>query len=197
MRRGYFYAQPESGITVARGDPVYARIATSGSKTQKGALSNAIDGVTNFRVPGCRWAQAATNPSFAMIEVIDVGKEGDLTSLRSLHIQVTADTTQYLFESPADRWFILEEAVYYNATGLAADTTNFYNIKVQDQTPTVFANWSTQTSAQGTITADTPVRMVLGSSVAIPPNSLVDLMLDEDGSATLPAGEILLTGRYL
>lgn len=197
MRRGYFYAQPEAGITVARGDPVYFRIATSGAKTQKGALSNAIDGVTNVRLPGARWAQAATNPACAMIEVIDAGNPGDRVTYRSIHAQATADTTQYLFESPANHWFILEEAVYYNATGLAQDVTNFFNIKVQDQTPTVYANWSTETGQEGTITADTPVRMTLGASVAIPPNSLVDLMLDEDGTATLPAGEILLTGRLV
>lgn len=197
MRRGYFYAQPEASITVARGDPVYFRIATSGAKTQKGALSNAIDGVTNVRLPGARWAQAATNPAFAMIEVIDVGNPGDLATYRSIHAQATADTTQYLIETPADRWFVLEEAVYYNATGLAADATNFFNIKVQDQTPTVYANWSTETGKEGTITADTPVRMTLGASVAIPPNSLIDLMLDEDATATLPAGEIVLTGRLL
>jgi hypothetical protein len=197
LRRGYFYAQPEASITVARGDPVYMRIATSGAKTQKGALSNAIDGVTNVRLPGCRWAQAATNPGFAMIEVIDAGDIGDRVTYRSIHAQATADTTQYLVETPADHWFILEEAVYYNATGLAQDATNFFNIKVQDQTPTVYANWSTETGKEGTITADTPVRMVLGASVAIPPNSLVDLMLDEDGTATLPAGEIILTGRLM
>ena len=197
MRRGYFYAQPEAGITVARGDPVYFRIATSGSKTQKGALSNAIDGVTNVRVPGARWAQAATNPGFAMIEVIDAGLAGDLVNFRSIHAQATSDTAQFLCEIPAGRWFILEEAVYYNSTGLAEDATNFFNIKVQDQTPTVYANWSTETGEEGTITADTPVRMTLGADVAIPPNSLVDLNLDEDATATLPAGEIVLTGRLL
>jgi hypothetical protein len=197
MRRGYFYAQPEASITVARGDPVYFRIATSGAKTQKGALSNAIDGVTNVRIPGARWAHAATNPAFAMIEVIDAGNEGDRVTFRSIHAQVTADTTQYFVETPAGRWFILEEAVYYNATGLAADGSNTFNIKVQDQTPTVYANWDTTTGQEGTITADTPVRMSLGASVCIPPNSLIDLFLDETGTATLPAGEIHLVGRLL
>ena len=195
MRRGYFFAQPE--VTVARGEPVYYRIATSGGKTQKGALGNTIDGVTTVRLPGARWASAATSSQFALVEVIDVGNPGDLVTLRSTHIQVTADTTQYFFETPAGRWFILEEAVYYNATGLAAHAANFFNLKIQDQTPTVYANWSTETGQEGTITADTPARMTLGSDVAIPPNSLVDLMLDEDGTATLPAGELHLTGRYL
>jgi hypothetical protein len=198
MRRGYFYAQPEASITVARGDPVYFRIATSGAKTQKGALSNAIDGVTNVRLPGARWAQAATNPAFAMIEVIDVGNPGDLMVGRSLaNGSITADTTTFYMETPADRWLILEEAVYFNPTGLAQDATNFINIQVQDQTPTVFANWSTETGEEGSIAAATPVRLVLGASVAIPPNSKLDIFYEEGGSVTLPAGEIQITGRLL
>ena len=196
MRRGYFYAQPEA--TVARGDPVYFRIATSGGKTQKGALSGAIDGVTNVRLPGARWAQAATSSQFAMIEVVDVGNPGDAFLGRALaNVSLTADTTVFYMETPADRWLILEEAIYYNATGLAAHAANFFNIKVQDATPTVYANWSTETGQEGTITAATPARLTLGSDVAIPPSSLLSIMYDEDGTATLPAGEIQIRGRLL
>ena len=197
LRRGYFYAQPE--VTVARGDPVYFRIATSGAKTQKGALGNVIDGVTTVRLEGARWMSAATNAQFAMIEVLDVNQTGHVVVEKMTHAQAAdTDATHFFFESSADRHMIVEEVVYYNATGLADDATNIFVIKVQDQVPTVFADWDTTTGQEGAIAADTPVRMTLGADLVIPPNSRIDLFLDEGaGTATLPAGEVQLTGRYV
>jgi hypothetical protein len=196
MRRGYFYAQPE--VDVARGDPVFFRIAAGVNGTQEGALGNVVDGVSCVRMPGARWAQAATSTTFGMVEVVDVGNTGDLFAGRSLaNASLTADTTTFYMETPADRWLIVEEVVYHNVTGLAEDAANFFNIKLQDATPTVYANWSTETGAEGSIAADTPVRLTLGADVAVPPSSRLNVFFDESGTATLPAGEIQLVGRLL
>lgn len=113
------------------------------------------------------------------------------------HAQVTADTTEKVrkFKRP----FRVDAVQYINPTGLAQSATDYFNIKVLKGS-TVVANWSTQTGAQGTLTADTHVNMVLSSTDAdlvFAVDDILSLFLDETGTATLPAGRVQISGRYL
>lgn len=115
------------------------------------------------------------------------------------HVAVTADTTVKLFTVPAGKRFRLTRAEYINPTGLAQDATNYFTIKVL-KGATVMASWSTLTGAQGTIAADTFVDLVNSSTDAdliAAAAAVIALFLDETGTASLPAGRIVLHGYYL
>ena len=112
------------------------------------------------------------------------------------HVAVTADTTFKLWK--LGRKFVLDRAYYVNVTGLAADVTNFYNIKV-NIAAVLALNWSTETGEEGTIAADTFVTMDPAAAAARigAADAEISLELDEDGTQTLPAGRIVIEGRYL
>jgi hypothetical protein len=115
------------------------------------------------------------------------------------HAAATADATHKLYKVPAGRVLRLDAVDYNNITGLTQDTTNFFNVKVTDGT-NIAANWSTQTSAQGTLAADTFVALVMSSTddnKVFTENEIVTLFLDESGDTTLPAGRIILRGRFI
>ncbi len=197
MRHGYAYAIPE--VAVSKGDPVYVRIddgVADATETQKGSLTNIDDSGTAIRLPGARWASDGAQDKPTLVELKGMLGESSVQSASVDHAQVTADTTQFFFETHKDRAFLVEDVVYYNATGLAQDAANFFDIQVKHGT-TVVANWSTETGEEGTIAADTPVRPTLGADLVIPPDTRVNLVLDETGTATLPAGTMQVIGRYL
>ena len=97
------------------------------------------------------------------------------------------------------KWYV-GGADYHNVTGLAADVTNYFNIKVQMSTgPVVAANWSTETGQEGTITADTPADLTLGSLAnrTVEGGERLEVFYDETNTAVLPAGTIQITGRLV
>lgn len=108
----------------------------------------------------------------------------------------SADTAIKLFKGR--RRFIIEQVRYVNPTGLAADAANYFDIQVLIGA-TVAANWSTETGQEGTIAADTFVdlTMATGGDNVGALDAVVSLNLDETGTATLPAGQIQIEGRYL
>ena len=112
------------------------------------------------------------------------------------HIAVTADTTVKLWKVPAGRSFRVTRAFYNNPTGLAQDAANTFNIKILNAA-LVAASWDTTTGQQGTLTADTPVDLVLSATDAnrvLPAGTVLSLFLDETGTATLPAGRVVIEG---
>lgn len=112
------------------------------------------------------------------------------------HGSVTADTTVKLWTVPSGRSLRITRVWYNNPTGLAQDASNTFNIKITDGT-NIAASWDTTTGAQGTLTADTPVDLVLSATDAnrvIAENEVVTLLLDETGTATLPAGVGMIEG---
>jgi len=121
------------------------------------------------------------------------------------HAQLTADATVILFKVPSGKKLRIEKATYINPTGLVAHAANFFNIKIIKATSTLIANWSTETGEEGTIAADTFVDLVLGATDAdqvvvggaASGADLVKVLFDEDGTATLPAGRIVIEGRYV
>jgi hypothetical protein len=115
------------------------------------------------------------------------------------HVQVTADTTIQLFRIPAGKKFRLLSAEYINVTGLTQDASNYFDIKVLKGS-TVMANFSTLTGAQGTIAADTFVDLVnsaTDANLVAAAADAIKLFLDETGTATLPAGRIVIHGVFI
>lgn len=114
------------------------------------------------------------------------------------HAAVTDDATTKEFKT-GTRPLRIDSVAYVNPTGLAQDASNYFNIKLLGGA-VVLANWSTLTGAQGTIAADTFVAMVLNataSNLIVPAGSTLSLFLDETGAASLPAGKLIVRGRYL
>jgi hypothetical protein len=187
--------------TVAVGDPVYVRVTSDGgSNTQLGKFRNDSDSGRCKLVKGARWLSAGSTSSPAELYFSAAAEQskGDYVTVVIDHPQVTADTTTTEWAVPSDRSFILDKAQYYNATGLANHATDFFNVKVLAGA-TVMANWSTETGQEGTATADTVLNMTLAAESArvCAPGTAVKLFLDESGTATLPAGKVILHGRYL
>ena len=97
----------------------------------------------------------------------------------------------------ATRPFKVDRAIYVSDSGLVADVTNFFNIKVLKGAAIAW-NWSTETGEEGTLTAG-----VWADMVETPANNLfekddeLDILLDESGSATLSPGTVVLECSYL
>jgi hypothetical protein len=113
------------------------------------------------------------------------------------HAALTATTTDKFFRVP--RKARLERVTYFNKTGLAADASNYFAVQVKNGS-TVCASWSTQTGAQGALTADTPSTVPLSATAAnliFAAGDVVSFAAVEAGTATLPAGHIVAELLYL
>lgn len=117
------------------------------------------------------------------------------------HPEVTGDTTTKEFKTrPDKRAMRIDSIQYVNPTGLAASTpSNFFAIQLKNGTD-VLGSWSTLTAAQGTLTADTFVDLVLNTDttkLVVAAEATLSLLLDETGTATLPAGKMIVHAHYL
>lgn len=123
------------------------------------------------------------------------------------HIEVTADTVVKLFKVPAGRKMRIDKVDYINPTGLAAHNDNWFEIALKNGS-TKIAAWSTDgngtgingAAAEGTITADTFIELTKSStdaSLIAAAADVLSLSLDETGTATLPAGRIVVHARYV
>jgi len=95
-----------------------------------------------------------------------------------------------------ERAFRIERVWYNNPTGLAADTTNYFDVTITDGT-NILASWSTKTTSQGALTADTPVNLVLAAAHDVAPNLSLVVTCTLHGTQTLPAGRIVVSGHSL
>lgn len=110
-----------------------------------------------------------------------------------------ADTTIKLWKCKL-RGLRLERVQLNLPSGLAGNASNFCNFKVIKGASTVMANWSTLNTLQSTITADTPVELVITSTVAdrfLADGDQLSLFLDVTGTLTVPPGRIVLEGTEL
>lgn len=102
---------------------------------------------------------------------------------------------------PAGFKFRIDQVNYNNPTGLAADATNFFTIALKGSVSgIVYASWSTQTSAQGALAADTPVTLVLNSTPAnlvAAAGEILQATYTKSGTQTLPAGSLSVLGRLI
>ena len=118
------------------------------------------------------------------------------------HVAVTATTTVKLARVPVGKKLRIDKVEYVNVTGLAEHADNHFDIAIE-LGGTVAANWSTDDVDEGTIAADTFVDLTLSATDA---NLVADasaavvavnLVLTETGTATLPAGRIVVWARYV
>lgn len=83
--------------------------------------------------------------------------------------------------------------------GVVADATNFVTFKILKGS-TVVASWATSVAGQGTITAATPVEMVLSATVAnrfLADADILSVFVDVNGTITVPLGRVVVEGTEL
>jgi hypothetical protein len=116
------------------------------------------------------------------------------------HPQVTADTTWKFFKVPAGRKLRIDQVDYINATGLAEDATNIFALLLKADATTV-ASLSTDSAAatDASIPANTFVALTLAADAALvaAADAVLSLTADEGGTATLPAGRLVVHARYV
>lgn len=108
---------------------------------------------------------------------------------------LTADLTVVL-DAPPKRYYV-ESARYYNATGLATDATDYFDVQVLIGA-TIAANWSTETDEEGSLTAgafETLTNAAAASRVG-DAGDKISAKFDETGTATLPAGRLVIDCVY-
>jgi hypothetical protein len=114
------------------------------------------------------------------------------------HAQLTADLTAKLLKVPDFcAGFRVEKVEYINPTGLAADPDNNFAISVKNGATVVAGPLS---SADDPIAADTFTTLALSATDAdqvLDPGEILSVLFDETGVATLPAGRLVIHGRYL
>ena len=116
------------------------------------------------------------------------------------HGALTADTEVKLFAPKAGRDFRIDRVWYNNPTGLAADAANYFDIQVKTVGGNVAFNWSTETGEEGALVADTPVEFSASATDAdqiISAGAVMSVNFDETGTQTLPAGRLVVEGRYV
>ena len=126
-------------------------------------------------------------------------REQTVFTKTQLHAQVTATASAKFWKNKTGRQLKVTSVQYLNVTGLAQDAANTFNISLR-QGSVVVADWDTTTGQEGTITADTHMNLTLSATAAdliIEPNEVLSLVLTETGTATLPAGQIEVTGLLL
>lgn len=109
---------------------------------------------------------------------------------------VTADTTHELFKAYED--LELDKVEIYTTAGLAADASNYFVLSVK-KGATVMALWSTLTGANGALPAADYATMTLATALddrRAAAGTKLQLVLDETGTQTLPAGFIVVHFRY-
>jgi hypothetical protein len=112
-----------------------------------------------------------------------------------------ADITVKLFNVPAGKRVRVDGVKYVNPTGLAANDTNFYTLKLVKGASTVAFSWATTaTGGQGALTANTFVDFA-GSATdtdkVFAAGDDMSVFLDLTGTLTLPAGRLVIYGRYV
>lgn len=116
------------------------------------------------------------------------------------HPAVTATAAAVKFwKNKTGRQLKVTSVQYLNVTGLAQDPSNSFKISL-NQASVEVAKWSTTTGQEGTVTADTHMNMTLSATPAdliIEPDEVLSVVLTETGTASLPAGQLEVTGLLL
>lgn len=198
MKAGLVYVKPETDVTL--GQQAFMRVTVSGSE-QAGAFRNDTDSGDAVAVNAFFMDTGLAGTAVRMMVVPRASLLAGADFSGSLvHASLTATTTDFLITVPTGKVFVVDAVQYYNATGLAADVSNYFALTIQNSGATkVAASWSTQTSAQGAITAATPVSLVNGTLAnrTFTAGEIINFVATEAGSATLPAGRILVLGRFI
>lgn len=119
------------------------------------------------------------------------------------HAALTDTTAVKLWKCPVGRTFVLERASYINPTGLAEDTTNTFAGDVKNGATvmaSLFATDSDLAGADNSLAADTFVEGTLSSTATdlwLAAGDVLSVVFTEGGTATLPAGRLVIEGRLL
>lgn len=106
------------------------------------------------------------------------------------HAAISATTSVKLW-STKDRPHKVQRVFYNNPTGFAQDPSAYWTVSITDGTTTL-ASWSTQTGTNGTLTADTPVDLVLVASTGLAASKNLVVTFTKTGApANLPAGRLV------
>lgn len=114
---------------------------------------------------------------------------------------VLADTTLKL-EKIVGRSVRIDRVQLNLTTTLTANASNYCTFKLLKGASTVIASWSTNTTptGNGTITANTPVAMIMtatGANQFLGDTDELSLFLDVTGTPTVPPGSITVVGVEL
>jgi len=108
-------------------------------------------------------------------------------------------TTVYGLHKVKTRSIKVLRAHLHTDTTITVNASNYVNFQVL-KGATVIANWSTQTGQQGTITAGTPVELVLSGTLAntfLADADLLTLSITITGTLTTPTGCLVVDGFEL
>lgn len=112
------------------------------------------------------------------------------------HAQLTGDLTVNLYDVPSGRQLKVERVRYINPTGLAEDASNYFAISVKNGSTVVAGPLSTDSAGAGTnsIAADTftAITVATDGSEVLDAGDVLSVLFDETGTATLPAGRVVI-----
>jgi hypothetical protein len=115
------------------------------------------------------------------------------------HPQVTATTTWKIFKAKG-RPFRIDSVRYINPTGLAADATNVFAGTLKNGSTVMATIFDTDSDTGAALAADTFVDGTLSATQAnrvLAADDVLSLVATEGGTATLPAGRVVVEGRYI
>jgi len=189
------YDLPQTGVTIAQGVKVY---------WDDSAKECTLDGADTF----IGFAVADSADSDATVKVVlmtaidggqgakgDPGADADNRLYTPLdHGEIITTTAIGLFVVPEGKTAqLVAPGSYYNATGLAENDTNFFEVGIRVEDGDTIASWSTEeTAGDGSIPAGEAVELQPGDAVATkhPAGTAIEFFADETETATLPAGRL-------
>jgi hypothetical protein len=114
------------------------------------------------------------------------------------HAALTTTTTVKLYKVPAGRTLRLVRASEVNPTGLVGDGTNAFTLTIQNGATVANTVFNTNTGAGGaSLAADTFVEgtpSATDANLVYQAGDIVSAVFTEDGTASLPAGHLVLEG---
>lgn len=196
LTEGAIFVQVEQDVATT--DQVFTRVTSDGgSNTQCGRFRKDADSGRAVLLHGARWLTAGTSGGNAQVMIDMAASTARAFSFPMKNASVSATTLSIEFTNRDDRSFVIDQVDYYNATGLAADASNYFDVQVRNGS-TVAANWSTLNSAQGALAAATVTKLVNSTAAnrTVAPSGTVQLNLAKTGTQTLPAGTFTVHGHF-
>lgn len=111
----------------------------------------------------------------------------------------STDRTDKFFKVPAGKRLLIDSVDYINVTGLTANASNYVDLAVKNDSTSI-ATRSTNTVGGSTITADTFTAFTMtstGTNRVLAAADVLSIAIDATGTVTLPAGLLVVHGRYV
>lgn len=118
------------------------------------------------------------------------------------HAALTATTTVKLWTVPAGKKLRIDRVWYNNPTGLAGHGTDAFMLEIKNGATVVNTVFNTDTGDAGgaSLDADTPTTgtpSATDANLVLSADDVLTAVFTEDGTATLPAGRLVIEGRLL